>query len=132
MGNAISIEITSTLYFVLAGSIFPSSFPKAFASSTPSIFGSSGPFISASRSPTLNAFCARVTARLVATVDFPTPPFPLITIIVCFTLYLTDFPGVNDGLGGGSFIFIVPAIFLYFILIYNVTRFPFIHLPLWK
>ena len=54
-------------------------------SSIPSIFGISGPCMSASIRPTSRPFIPRANARFAATVVFPTPPFPLITITLCFT-----------------------------------------------
>src|SRR4030066_233521 len=41
--------------------------------------------MSASSNPTFRPLLARATARFTATVDFPTPPLPLITTILCFT-----------------------------------------------
>ena len=42
--------------------------------------------MSESRIPILYPFFARAIARLAVTVLFPTPPFPLIIIILCFIL----------------------------------------------
>jgi len=49
---------------------------------TPSIIGILGPYTSASMSPTRAPSLANDTAKLVATVDFPTPPFPLDTAMI--------------------------------------------------
>ena len=40
----------------------------------PNILGIEGPYISASNNPTLQLICFKAKARLVAKVDFPTPP----------------------------------------------------------
>ena len=42
----------------------------------PSMSGTSGPYTSESMMPTVPPVWESVTARLTATVDFPTPPFP--------------------------------------------------------
>jgi hypothetical protein len=49
------------------------------ASATPSIIGTFGPYTSASINPTRAPSRARLTARLTATVDLPTPPLPELT-----------------------------------------------------
>src|SRR5215213_6663598 len=46
---------------------------------TPIIRGMFGPYTSASRMPTRDPRAAIATARLVVTVDLPTPPLPLDT-----------------------------------------------------
>ena len=47
--------------------------------------GMFGPYMSASTSPTLAPVSRSARARFTATVDFPTPPFPEDTAMVCFT-----------------------------------------------
>ena len=58
------------------------------------ILGTLGPEMSQSSSPTLNPSLTRATARLVATVLLPTPPFPLLTAMMFFT------PGRRSGRSG--------------------------------
>ena len=58
----------------------------ARSSFTPKNLGIDGPVISASRTPTLKPFLASSIAIIPVTVDFPTPPFPLITPIIFDTL----------------------------------------------
>ncbi len=65
-------------------------------SSMPSIFGTSGPCISASIKPTSKPAMPRANARFAATVVLPTPPFPLITIILCFTLSMLAFTAASS------------------------------------
>ena len=50
----------------------------------PNILGIDGPYISASNNPTLHPIFFKAKARLVANVDFPTPPFALDIAIVNF------------------------------------------------
>ena len=45
--------------------------------------GKLGPYMSASKIPTLYSDLSRARARFIAVVDFPTPPFPLATAIIC-------------------------------------------------
>jgi hypothetical protein len=45
----------------------------------------SGPYTSESMMPTAAPDCCNATARFTLTVDFPTPPLPDDTAIVCFT-----------------------------------------------
>ena len=59
--------------------------------------GMFGPYMSASTSPTLAPVSRSARARLTATVDFPTPPFPEDTAMVCFT---SGMRGSAGGLGG--------------------------------
>jgi len=59
---------------------FTSGSPEA-----PSIPGTLAPYMSASRSPTLAPALLRAIAKFTATVDLPTPPFPLATAITFFT-----------------------------------------------
>ena len=65
-----------------AGWILPPSTFRRLPSS-PIILGTFGPVMSISSNPTLSPFCASESASPVATVDFPTPPFPDRTIILC-------------------------------------------------
>src|SRR5206468_1939026 len=60
----------------------PVSVALTWASWTPMSIGMSGPVTSASTRPTM-ASSARTHARFADTVDFPTPPFPDITTILC-------------------------------------------------
>jgi hypothetical protein len=53
--------------------------------------GIEGPYISASKMPTLQPICAKVTAILDVTVDFPTPPFPD-EIAIIFSIPGMGFP----------------------------------------
>src|SRR5579885_519357 len=55
------------------------------ASSTPIIIATLGPYTSASIRPTRCPSACIAIARLTATVDLPTPPFPLATAITCRT-----------------------------------------------
>src|SRR5262245_8266044 len=50
--------------------------------------------MSASISPTLWPAMCSASARLAATVDLPTPPFPLATAITCFTPGSDNFGGI--------------------------------------
>lgn len=52
---------------------------------SPNIIGRLGPLISASSSPTFEPKCANPSAKLAATVDFPTPPFPEAMAIIFLT-----------------------------------------------
>lgn len=70
--------------YAVTGRILPSSSAVSFMSSTPRIFGMSGPWISPSSTPTRKPSRARLSARFADTVDLPTPPFPLMTMIVLF------------------------------------------------
>src|SRR5689334_7803072 len=60
-----------------SGTIF--SFTTGGGEFTPIMRGTLGPYTSASMRPTRAPDAASATARFVATVDFPTPPFPLDT-----------------------------------------------------
>ncbi len=51
-------------------------------SDVPVMSGTLGPWTSASRSPTRSPRDLRASARLTATVDFPTPPLPLATAMI--------------------------------------------------
>src|SRR5688572_13136471 len=62
------------------GTIF--SFTTSGGALTPIIRGTLGPYTSASMSPTRAPVDASAMARFVATVDFPTPPFPLDTAMM--------------------------------------------------
>lgn len=64
--------------------------------SQPNILGIDGPQISRSSSPTLNPLETSPLASWEAIVDFPTPPFPLITINLCLTT-----PGVRKEKSSG-------------------------------
>ena len=66
------------------------------------IVGIDGPYISASRSPTLNPIFDKVTAKLVVTVDFPTPPFPDAMTIMFFTPCISFPLMLGFGLGSGE------------------------------
>ena len=54
-------------------------------SGSPSIVGTDGPYTSASSSPTVAPCCRSASARLVATVDLPTPPLPAATAMMFLT-----------------------------------------------
>ena len=75
------------------------------APSVPVIFGTEGPYTSASARPTLYPSRARATARLTATVDFPTPPLPEATPIRWRTFFSSSKPRSSPGffLGAASF-----------------------------
>src|SRR3972149_6851870 len=62
----------------------------------PIMRGMSGPYTSTSTSPTRAPVSRRARARLTATVDFPTPPLPEETAIVCLT------SGMRSSLGGSA------------------------------
>ena len=53
------------------------------SSSTPNILGMLGPVMSTSMMPTSFPCIARVAARLEDTVLLPTPPLPLMTMMMC-------------------------------------------------
>jgi len=59
--------------------------PMPVQDSIPIMIGRLGPYTSASRSPVSRPRAAKAQARLVATVDFPTPPFALLTAITART-----------------------------------------------
>ena len=80
MRNA--IEMTLIPSGPIAGNIWPSSTCSS-ASSSASILGIFGPVISISMIPTDIPLRARVRAKPAETVDFPTPPLPERTIILC-------------------------------------------------
>ena len=63
--------------------LFCSSSNPGLLSSNPTILGTFGPVISASKIPTDNPLLANDVAKLIATVIFPTPPFPLATTKTC-------------------------------------------------
>lgn len=63
-------------------SLSPTADTSGLTSSSPNILGTDGPNMSASNNAVLRPFLARVTARLTATVDFPTPPLPDATTIM--------------------------------------------------
>src|SRR5437867_12103145 len=52
----------------------------------PIIIGTLGPYMSASINPTRAPCLTRAHARFTATVDFPTPPLPLLIAMVCLTV----------------------------------------------
>lgn len=82
-----SMEIAFTPCGVVTG-LIPVSVASGDFPCIPSIFGIEGPCMSESKTPTLWPFFARAVARLAVTVLFPTPPFPDMTIILCFTLVI--------------------------------------------
>ena len=80
-----AMEITLTPLGPVTGSMsvsLPTSLDTTSASSTPMIIAMSGPVTSASTRPVLPSL-ARTQARFAATEDFPTPPFPDMTTILC-------------------------------------------------
>ena len=58
---------------------------------TPKILGMLGPYISASNKPTLEPDFDRDIARLLLTVDFPTPPFPEAIAMIFVFVFKTYF-----------------------------------------
>jgi transposase len=78
-----SMDTTSKLGMTFLGKIFCSSGAISKSPFRFNKWGTLGPCRSTSKSPTLYPFWARVIAKQVATVLFPTPPFPLITISLC-------------------------------------------------
>src|SRR5690606_8102266 len=74
-------DITERLGSTWIGRI-PSSLTLGLSDSSPKIVGIVGPWISQSRSPTLCPRRANPAARFAAIVLFPTPPSPLIIIIL--------------------------------------------------
>lgn len=80
-----SIEMTFTPCGVVTG-FMPVSVALGFPPLIPSILGIEGPCMSESRIPTFLSFKVRAVARLAVTMLFPTPPFPDIIMILCFTL----------------------------------------------
>jgi len=55
---------------------------------TPKILGILGPYMSASNKPTLDPDFDSAIAKLLLTVDLPTPPFPEATAIICVSSLL--------------------------------------------
>ena len=82
-----SMEITFTPWGVVTG-LIPVSVALGCSPCIPSIFGIEGPCMSESKTPTFLPFFARAVAKLAVTVLFPTPPFPDIIMILCFTLVI--------------------------------------------
>ena len=72
---------------------FPSAATGGF-SRTPNIRGMEGPVMSPSSTPTRNPRRLRPTARRPATSDFPTPPFPDMTAMTCFTPFCSAMPRI--------------------------------------
>src|SRR6476646_7810479 len=91
-GTRKAIEMSFTPSFS-TGTIFPSrcSGPVVL----PIIIGMFGPYTSASMRPTLAPVKASAQARFAATVDLPTPPFPLLMAMTCLT------PGIRVSLPWG-------------------------------
>src|SRR3712207_1389279 len=80
-------DITLIPSFVNTGNISVSETASALSSRIPVNLGILGPVMSPSKIPTLYPLVCSSFASKTVTVDFPTPPFPLITPITFFILF---------------------------------------------
>jgi len=110
------MDIHFTPYFSsgMMVSFSPSMMASGISASVAVIFGTDGPYTSASASPTLYPSRARATARLTATVDLPTPPFPEAIPIICFTSESSSNPRSRPGffLGASSLMMVLISTFV--------------------
>jgi len=58
---------------------------------TPNILGILGPYMSASNKPTFDPFFDKAIARLLLTVDLPTPPLPDAMAMICVFVFTVLF-----------------------------------------
>ena len=81
------IDMTLIPLLLITGIISPCSIITSLPS-TPNILGMFGPWMSASSIPVNNPFFWKASAKLAATVDLPTPPFPLMTAILYLIFFI--------------------------------------------